>query len=134
MLTVTTAAADMIHRSLRTCALASPVVYLGQVSNTPTELEEAIKRGASPEAIREAAPRMLESEPRYLYPLIYPRSRFLWFFTTTVAGMRFASRYFYPPEARSALTAGTLDLAERGLILRDANGAILLPKQPGCAR
>jgi hypothetical protein len=129
MMTVTPAAADIIHSALKACAVASPVVYLGEVSSTPTIVENALRHGASEEAVRELALEALEVEPRYLYPLVYPRSRFLWLFTTTIYGVRFASPFFYPPEVRGALKSGTLDAAKRGLVLRDRNGIIVLPKR-----
>ena len=68
-------------------------------------------------------------ETKYLYPAVYPRSHFLWVFTTTIDGFRFASPFFHPPYARRAMRKGVLDVAEQGLILKDADGKVVLPKQ-----
>lgn len=71
----------------------------------------------------------LAKERKYLYPGVYPRSHFLWIFTTVIEGFRFASPFFHPPYARRAMKRGVLDVAERGLLLRDADGSVALPKQ-----
>jgi hypothetical protein len=128
-MTITSAAADQIRDWLRRAGLANPVVCLIQVSNSPPEIEEALKSGASRKEIAQIAPAALAKEPRYLYPGIYPRSRFLWIFTTMIEGFRFASPLMHPPYARRALRTGLLDVAERGLVLRDADGTVVLPRQ-----
>jgi hypothetical protein len=71
----------------------------------------------------------LAKETKYLYPAIYARSHFLWIFTTRIGGFRFASRFFHPPNARRAMRRGSLDVGERGLLLKEADGTIVLPKQ-----
>jgi hypothetical protein len=43
------------------------------------------------------------ADRKQLYPAIYPRSRFLWFFTTRVGGFRFASPLFDPSYARQVV-------------------------------
>ena len=101
MLTITPAAAEMIRDSLRRSELRHPVVCLGEVSK---DLET----------------------PRYLYPLIYPRSRFLWL-TTEIAGLPFVPRFFHPRSARQAMKNGVLDVAARGLVLKDPYGTVVLP-------
>jgi hypothetical protein len=128
MLTITTAAAAMIRDHLQRSDVPNPVVCLGQVSTTPAEVTEALKRGAKKKELQEIASRALESETKYLYPLIYPRSHFLWVFTTTIQGFPFASLFFHPASARQAMKRGLLDVAARGLVLKDADGTVVLPK------
>jgi len=101
-MTITTAAADLIRDYVRRSELPNPVVCLGQVSNTPAEVTEVLKRGADRKELQEITPRALPFEPKYLYPLVYPRSHFLWVFTTTIQGLRFASLFFHPRTARQA--------------------------------
>jgi hypothetical protein len=126
-MTITAAAADVIRKFLRSSDARYPVVYLGQVSNTPAEVELALKRGASKKELEEITLRAMKSEPKHLWPLVYPRSHFVWL-TTTINGFRFTPLMFYPPNVRRAMKRGILDIAERGLVLRDADGAIVLPK------
>jgi len=127
-MTITSAAADVIRRWLRASSeITRPVIYLGVASNTPAAVEEAIKGGAAQEEIRAITLRTMSSEPRYLYPLVYPSSHFIWL-TSTINGFRFASHLFYPRHVRHALKTGVLDVAERGLVLKDANGTVVLPK------
>jgi hypothetical protein len=102
VLTITPAAAEMIRDFLRRSGIPRPVVCLGEVSKD---------LGA----------------PRYLYPLIYPRSRFLWL-KTDIAGLPFVPRVFHPRSARPALKNGVLDVAARGLVLKDPDGTVVLPK------
>ena len=128
MMTITTAAAEMIRERLRRSPMAHPVVCLTQMCRSPTEVEQAIKRGASRKELREIALKALPAQRWYLYPCIYPRSHFLWIFTTTIAGLRFASPLAHPRGARLAMKRGTLDVAERGLVLKDADGTVVLPE------
>ena len=127
-MTITTSAAALIRDHLRRSTVPHPVVCLGQVSNTPAEVTEALRRGAKKKELQEIASRALASEPKYLYPLIYPRSHFLWVFTTTIQGIPFASLLFHPASVREAMKRGELDIAERGLVLKDADGTVVLPK------
>jgi hypothetical protein len=131
-MTITSAAAAVIREFLRCSAdLAHPVVYLGQVSDTPEEVTEALRRRASRKELKEIALRTIHSKPRFLYPLVYPGSHFIWL-TTTIDGFRFASRFFYPRNVRRAMKNGILDAVDRGLVLRDANGTVVLPSNaPG---
>jgi hypothetical protein len=129
MMTITTAAADRIRNWLRGSGIADPVVYLIQTSNAPPEIEQALKRGATLKEIRQIAPMALAKETKYLYPGIYPRSHFLWIFTRRIGGFRFASPFFHPPHARRAMKRGLLDVAEKGLLLKDADGTVVLPRQ-----
>ena len=128
MMTITGAAADTIRNALRRSGVGDPVVQLVEGSTeTPPEVDQAIKRGASRGEISHIWRRASETMPIYLYPLVYPRSNFLWVFTTKIGGFRFASSLFYPRKARPALKRGVLDVAERGLVLKDADGTVVLP-------
>jgi hypothetical protein len=127
-MTITTAAQEVIRDFLRRCEVPYPAICLGHVSDTPSQLTLAVERGASREEIREIAARVLATEQKYLYPLVYPRSHFLWL-TSTIGGFRFAASIFHPPGARRALKHGLLDVAERGLVLRDLDGNVVLPSQ-----
>ena len=129
-MTITTAAAEMIRERLRRSELRNPVVCLVQSCNTPPEILQAQRRGASREEIERISEAALAKVPKYLYPEIYPRSRFLWIFTTTIAGFPFVRPFAHPPYARLAMKRGVLDIAERGLVLKDADGAVVMPKSP----
>jgi hypothetical protein len=128
VMTITTAAAAMIHEWLRSSGIRSPVICLVQASNTPTEVTQALERGAGRKELEQISLAALAKEPKYLYPAIYPRSHFLWLFTD-IGGFRFAPAFAHPPHARRALKTGLLDVAERGLVLKDADGKVVLPKQ-----
>jgi hypothetical protein len=128
-MTITPAAEEVIRQWLNSTKMRNPVVRLMQMSDTPPELDEAARRGAPREELKEIAGRTLVSQPKYLYPGIYPRMHFLWIFTTKIGGFRFASPLVLPPAAREAMKTGTLDVAERGLVLRDAHGIVVLPTQ-----
>jgi hypothetical protein len=131
MMMITNAAGEVIREWLRaSSSLPRPVVYLGQTSNSPPEVTEAVKRGLRGKELEQIARRALMSEPKYLYPLVYPSSRFMWL-TTTIDGFRFASLLFYPRAVRDAMKSGSLDAAGRSLILRDAHGAVVLPTDAG---
>ena len=126
-MTITPAAADMIRDWLRRSEIRNPVVCLVQACATPPEVTQALKRGASPKEIEQISIEALAKVPKYVYPAIYPRSRFLWIITT-IGGFRFAPRFAHPSYARPAMKRGVLDVAERGLVLKDADGTVVLPK------
>jgi len=132
VLTITPAAAAEIREWLRACSgIVRPTVYLGVASKTPAEVTRAIERGATRKELEEIHQRTMYSEPRYLYPLVYPSSHFIWL-TTTIGGFRFAATFFYPKHVRPAVKKGVLDAADRGLVLKDGNGAVVLPNNaPG---
>ena len=131
MMTITNAAAEEIRRCWRRSAdLSYPVIYLVQVSKTPRDVTDAIERGASRKELQEISQKAMKSVPRYLFPAIYPGSRFIWL-TTTINGFRFASRLFYASPIRRAMGNGILDVAERGLVLKDADGTVVLPDAAG---
>ncbi len=127
-MTITTAAGEMIRDALRRSPLRDPVVCLVQSCNTPPEITEALKRGASGKELEEISIAALAKVPKYLYPAIYPRSRFLWIFTMTIGGFPFVRPIAHPPYARKAMKRGVLDIAERGLVLKDADGTVAMPK------
>jgi len=104
-MTITSAAAEMIRDFVQRSGVRNPVVYLGQASSSP-------------------------SEPRQLYPLVYPSSRFLWL-TTTAEGIPFVARLLYPRDVRRAMKRGVLDVSGKGLVLKDANGTVVLPRYHG---
>jgi hypothetical protein len=87
---ITSSAADMIREWLRRSVIVHPTVCLIQASDTPREIEQAINRGASRTEIEEIFLKESVKETKYLYPAVYPRSHFLWVFTTTIDGFRFA--------------------------------------------
>jgi hypothetical protein len=126
-MTITTAAAAMIREWLRSSEIRSPVVCLVQASNTPAEITQALKRGVGRKELEQISLAALAKEPKYLYAAIYPRSHFLWFFTN-IGGFPFAPGFAHPPHARHAMKTGLLDVAERGLVLKDADGNVILPK------
>src|SRR5688572_28749778 len=106
-MTITPTAAEMIRDFLRRSEIAHPVVCLAEVSKAL-------------------------GDQRYLYPLVFPRSRFLWL-SIRIGGLPFAPRFFHPHSARQAMTRGVLDVGERGLVLKDAHGTVVLPKDAASA-
>lgn len=128
-MTITPAATELIRDRLARSNIQNPVVSLVQMSNCPEELEQARRRGAPRSELRAIASRTLNSEPKWLYAGIYPRSWFLWIFAKNIGGFRFVSPWFYPGAAREAMKTGTLDISEQGLVLRNASGIVVLPMQ-----
>ena len=133
VLTITTAAAEMIREWLGRSPLRDPVVCLVQTCDTPPEISQALKRGVSKKELEQISEAALARVPKYLYPAIYPRSRFLWIFTTTISGFPFVRPFAHPPYARRAMKRGVLDVAERGLVLKDADGTVAMPQPPAGA-
>ena len=126
-MTITNAAAEIIRCWLQGSSdLSYPVIYLVQASDTSPEVNEALKRGVGRKELQELAHKDMKSMPRYVWPAVYPGSRFVWL-TSTINGFRFASRLFYPPRVRRAMKNGLLDAAERGLVLKAADGTVVLP-------
>jgi hypothetical protein len=129
-MTITTAAAAMIREWLGRSPLRDPVVCLVQMCDTPPEISQALERGASKKELAQISEAALAKVPKYLYPAIYPRSRFLWILTTTIRGFPFVRPLAHPPYARRAMKSGVLDVAERGLVLKDPDGTVVMPKPP----
>lgn len=132
-MTITPAAAEVIRDSLRRSELRRPVVCLVQSCNTPSEILAALQRGAAKDELEQISRAALANEPMYLYPGIYPSSRVLWILKTTIAGFPFASRFAHPSYARDAMKTGVLDVAERGLVLKDKHGRVVMPRAAGGA-
>ena len=128
-MTITTSAADFIGDLLRRLKVPHPVVCLGECMDTPHHIGEAVRREPHNKEVLAMAAKTFEAGPRYLYPLIYPRAHFLWLFTT-IQGIRFAPTFFHPPHIRHAMKHGLLDVATRGLVLKDANGSVVAPRPP----
>ena len=124
---ITAPAADAIRDLLRRSDIPHPAIYLAQVSEPPAPLADAAKRGAGDAEIRQIAAKTLPKQPKYLYPLLYPRSHFLWL-TTTIDGLPFAPRVFHVPAARRAMKGGSLHIADRGFVLKAADGTVVLPE------
>ena len=127
-MTITAAASDMIRDWLRRAEVRSPVVCLVQGCDTPPEITEALKHGAKGRELERISSAALATVPKYLYPAVYPRSHFLWLFAK-IGEFRFAPLFAHPSVARRAMKRGVLDVAEKGLVLRDADGTIVLPSQ-----
>jgi hypothetical protein len=126
-MTITNAAAEIIRRWLQGSSdLSYPVIYLVQASDTSPAVNEALKRGVGRKELQELAQKDMKLMPRYVWPAVYPGSHFIWL-TSTINGFRFASRLFYPPPVRRAMKNGVLDTAERGLVLKAADGTVVLP-------
>jgi hypothetical protein len=131
VLTITTAAGATIRDALRRSQLRDPVVCLVQSCNTPPEILQALAGGASRAELEQVSQAALAQVPKYLYPAIYPRSRYLWIFTTTIAGFPFVRPIAHPSYAREAMRTGFLDVGERGLVLKDADGNVVMPRSVG---
>ena len=126
-MTITSAAAELIRKCLSASDTPNPVVCLVECSDTPKDIAEAVQREPHRKEVLEMALKVHEAGPRYVYPAIYTRSQVLWLFTT-IRGFRFAPLFFHPRHARRAMKRGLLDVAERGLVLRDADGTVVLPR------
>jgi hypothetical protein len=112
--------------------IADPVIYLVQCSagkTTPPEVAKAILEGSPDATIRELSLR-LSGDPqqasRFLEPAVYPRKQLVRLFFRTIRGIVF----YAPPGLRRLMKSAVLDVAEHGLVLKDQNGEILLPKRP----
>ena len=126
---ITDAAAEVIREVLRRTSVAKPVIYLIEATpdrDMPLGVGNAFRDGASAESIREG---LVEAGnlPRFLFPAIYHRTLFRWLFSRKIGEFLF----FCPPGLRGEMRHGTLDVAQRGLVLRDEYGAVLRPKAGG---
>jgi len=128
-MTITNSAADFIRDLVLRLKVPHPVVCLGECMNTPRHIADAVRREPHNKEVLAKAVEVFEAGPRYLYPLIYPRAHFLWLFTT-IQDIRFAPIFFHPPHIRRAMKHGLLDVATRGLVLKDANGTVVAPRPP----
>ena len=133
MMTISVKAAELIRDQLRQSQLSSPVIRLVQASDTPREVLEAVKLGVRGKELEKITNEALASTSKRLLAAVYPRSQFFWIFTTRIAGFPFASTLFHPSEARAAMKGGSLDVENQGLVLRDKEGVVVLPKAPHSA-
>ena len=132
---ISEAAMTLIRERIRGSEVCDPVVYLVQCTagkKVPPELAKAILGGAPEATIREMSLRLMgdsQKEPLFLEPAVYPRKQLLRLFFKTISGIVF----FAPPGLRGLMKKGLLDVAvDRGLVLKDSNGHVLLPKRrPG---
>jgi hypothetical protein len=130
-LTITAAADALIRKALAETRVEGPVVYLIEVSppiEVPAELRKAIAEDSDEAKIRKLAEDQFSENllkgPRRLVPAIYPRTQFPKRFLTTVDGIPFV----VPPNLEKKLEGATLDIADRGLVLRNADGVVVLPQ------
>jgi len=126
---ITDAAADVIREALQRTSVPKPVVYLIEATpdrDMPPEFADAVRHGASAESIREGLSRA-KHLPRFLFPAIYHRTLFRWLFAKKIGEFLF----FCPPGLRGEMKRGTLDVAQRGLVLRDTTGAVVRPRPGG---
>lgn len=108
-----------------------PAIYLLEASEevkVSPELGKAIVDGADESRIKEMAKAELPddflSRPRHLVPAIYPRSQFPRRYVVTLDGIPFV----VPPNLAKKLSGGTLDVAERGLVVKNAAGDVVMPQ------
>jgi hypothetical protein len=127
---ITASALDLIRKRLSQTSVSDPVVYLIEASDparVPPELRDAIANGEDESVIRHIASKAygenFEKGRQQLVPAMYPRSQFPKRFVIDVCGIPFV----VPPNLSSKLKGCTLDLTTNGLVLRDANGAVVMP-------
>jgi hypothetical protein len=126
---ITDAAAEVIREALRRTSVPKPVVYLIEATpdgDMPPEVASALRHRASEKSIRDALAKTVHL-PRYLFPAIYDLTLSRWLFSRKIGGFLF----FCPPGLRGEMKRGTLDVAPRGLVLKDAKGAVVRPRPGG---
>ena len=82
---------------------------------TNREYKELAKSGLTEELL---------NRPRCLVPAIYPRGQFPKRYLITLDGIPFV----VPPNLAKKLKGATLDVGERGLVLRNADGVVVMPQ------
>ena len=125
-MTIPEAAAEVIREALRRSRIDDPVVYLIEATpdrELPPEIADAVRHGASDESIREVFPKATDM-PRFLFPAIYPRTGFRRLFSKQVGEFLFVC----PADLRVMMKDAVLDVARRGLVLKDANGTVVKPR------
>ena len=125
MMTVTAAAAACIRESLRRSEIPIPVVVLVPAREYPKEVQHALNRGLSQQEVQCILSGVGPSR-WYLYPFVYPRSRYLWL-TNRIDGIPFSPLFACSPNIRRAMKRGVLDVAERGLVLKNVDGTVVSP-------
>ena len=128
---ITPAAQEIIRGSLARATIASPVIYLIEVSSEirgSRELASAISENRDEAEIKALAekerPTDIMNLPRRLVPAIYPRGQFPRRYLVTINGMPFV----VPPGLKDKLDGSTVDVAETGLCVRDSAGRVVLPQ------
>ncbi len=129
---ITAPALDLISKRFRQTRVPDAVVYLIEASEpteTPAPLREAILEDEDESRIREISSKIygndFDNVRRRLVPAIYPRSQFPKRYVVNVQDIPFV----VPPHLSSTLKGCTLDMGEDGLVLTDANGNIVMPRQ-----
>jgi hypothetical protein len=131
-LTITPAALEVIQRALRNSSIADPAVYLIEASeevSVPPDLGRAVIQGDRAEinrqlsSIRETT--TYKHLRRRLVPAIYPRKQFPMWHMRSIEGIPFVT----PGKLAKLLDGGTLEVAEYGLQLRNADGVVVLPQE-----
>lgn len=129
--TITTAADQLIRAALNKSRVPDAAVYLLEASDeikVSPQLGKAIIDGADESRIeglaRAERPSDLLSRPRHLVPAIYPRSQFPKKYLVTLNGIPF----IVPPNLGKKLRDGTLDVVERGLVIKNAAGEVVMPQ------
>lgn len=127
---ITAPALDLITKRLSQTRVPEPVVYLIEASDPariPPELRDAILNSEDESVIRDTASKVygddFEKARQHLVPAIYPRSQFPKRFVIDVNGIPFV----VPPNLSTKLQGCTLDLGADGLVLKDANGTVVMP-------
>ena len=127
---ITSAAREKIDHRLTLNTISNPVVCLMEAGNfgeESPELAKARQDGADDSVLRELALKWLPSDWKQrmrLYPVIYPRRRFLPWNLVKIDGITF----FLPFSLRRRVKNGLLDVADEGLKLENADGEVVLPK------
>jgi hypothetical protein len=130
-LNITESAWRVIRQALERTTIAEPVVYLIEASQgqPPPELGKAIAEGADESVLREILAKGVDLPKgrRRLVPAIYPRSQLSKWFMHLIDGVQF----YFPPTISSRISKGTLDAGEGGLVLKDADGKVVMPAPNG---
>jgi len=130
---ITDAALNNIRSEVQASSALLPVVNLIQVNchSWPDGLERMVSRGASDEALRQAGlyEHRFELKPvRWrLEPGVYERSEVPDDCLVEVRGISFS----FTPAWQAFLTDGILDIESDSLVLKSADGKLLLPQDLG---
>lgn len=130
---ITDAALNNIRREIRASSALAPVVSFNQVNSRswPDGLARMVSRGASDEALRQAGlyERRFELKAvRWrLEPGVYERSEVSEDCLVAVRGILFS----FTPAWQALLTDGILDMESDSLVLKSADGKVLLPQDLG---
>ena len=130
---ITDAALHTLRSDVHASSVLVPVINLIQVNSHtwPDGLERMVSRGASDEALKQAG----LYEHRYeLKPVswrleagVYERSEVPEDCLVEVRGISFS----FTPEWQALLSGGILDMTSQSLVLKSADGKVLLPQDMG---